>query len=69
MTSLFEPLQIGPLKLPNRIVMAPLTRGRAEPSCESFCIDGLGAAEAWAEASCSVGCDSPNGADQASGAI
>lgn len=29
MTSLFEPFQLGPLTLPNRIVMAPLTRNRA----------------------------------------
>jgi 2,4-dienoyl-CoA reductase-like NADH-dependent reductase (Old Yellow Enzyme family) len=31
MTSLFEPLQLGALHLPNRIVMAPLTRMRADP--------------------------------------
>lgn len=30
MPSLFEPLRIGALDLPNRIVMAPLTRGRAD---------------------------------------
>jgi N-ethylmaleimide reductase len=29
MTSLFDPLQLGKLHLPNRIVMAPLTRNRA----------------------------------------
>lgn len=29
MTTLFDPLQLGALKLPNRIVMAPLTRSRA----------------------------------------
>ena len=29
MPSLFDPLDLGPLQLPNRIVMAPLTRGRA----------------------------------------
>lgn len=29
MTSLFEPFQLGPLQLSNRIVMAPLTRNRA----------------------------------------
>ena len=29
MTSLFEPLQLGALELPNRIAMAPLTRARA----------------------------------------
>ncbi|GAB4175407.1 MAG: alkene reductase [Rhodocyclaceae bacterium] len=29
MTILFTPLQIGPLQLPNRIVMAPMTRCRA----------------------------------------
>lgn len=31
MTSLFDPLQVGSLRLPNRIVMAPLTRSRANP--------------------------------------
>jgi len=29
MSTLFDPIQIGALKLPNRIVMAPLTRSRA----------------------------------------
>ena len=29
MSSLFEPVQLGPLRLANRIVMAPLTRNRA----------------------------------------
>ncbi len=29
MDKIFEPLQLGPLLLPNRIVMAPMTRGRA----------------------------------------
>ena len=29
MPSLFDPVDLGPLKLPNRIVMAPLTRARA----------------------------------------
>jgi 2,4-dienoyl-CoA reductase-like NADH-dependent reductase (Old Yellow Enzyme family) len=29
MTTLFDPLQIGDLSLPNRIIMAPLTRSRA----------------------------------------
>ena len=29
MADLFEPLRLGPLTLPNRIVMAPLTRSRA----------------------------------------
>lgn len=29
-TTLFDPLQLGDLKLPNRIVMAPLTRSRAD---------------------------------------
>src|SRR5258705_12494924 len=28
-TKLFEPYKLGPLKLPNRLVMAPLTRNRA----------------------------------------
>jgi N-ethylmaleimide reductase len=30
-TKLFEPYQLGPLTLPNRLVMAPLTRNRAVP--------------------------------------
>jgi N-ethylmaleimide reductase len=30
MTDLFTPLTVGPLELPNRILMAPLTRCRAE---------------------------------------
>jgi len=30
MTDLFTPLTLGPLTLPNRVVMAPLTRCRAE---------------------------------------
>lgn len=29
--SLFEPLKLGAIALPNRVVMAPLTRGRAGP--------------------------------------
>ena len=28
---LFQPLNIGELAMPNRIVMAPMTRGRATP--------------------------------------
>ena len=28
MTSLFDPIRIGRLTLPTRIIMAPLTRGR-----------------------------------------
>ncbi|MEL7246756.1 MAG: alkene reductase, partial [Cyanobacteria bacterium J06573_2] len=28
-SSLFQPLQVGAVKLQNRLVMAPLTRGRA----------------------------------------
>ena len=31
MPSLFEPLQVGDLALPNRVIMAPLTRCRADP--------------------------------------
>ncbi|GAA0221431.1 alkene reductase [Castellaniella daejeonensis] len=31
MPTLFDPLQLGDLSLPNRIIMAPLTRCRAEP--------------------------------------
>src|SRR6201985_1806047 len=30
-TKLFEPFQLGPITLPNRLVMAPLTRNRAVP--------------------------------------
>ena len=30
MTSLFEPVEVGKLTLPNRVVMAPLTRNRAD---------------------------------------
>src|SRR5258708_26596195 len=30
-TKLFEPTKLGPLTLPNRFVMAPLTRNRAVP--------------------------------------
>src|ERR1700737_5578225 len=30
-TKLFEPYKLGPLALPNRFVMAPLTRNRAVP--------------------------------------
>jgi N-ethylmaleimide reductase len=30
-TKLFEPLKLGPITLPNRLVMAPLTRNRAVP--------------------------------------
>ena len=29
MTTLFDPITIGDLELPNRIIMAPLTRARA----------------------------------------
>src|SRR5690606_6355500 len=32
MASLFDPLQLGPLELPNRVIMAPLTRCRAGES-------------------------------------
>ncbi|MGQ5524581.1 alkene reductase [Chitinimonas sp. PSY-7] len=32
MSTLFDPLQVGDLKLPNRIIMAPLTRTRASGS-------------------------------------
>jgi 2,4-dienoyl-CoA reductase-like NADH-dependent reductase (Old Yellow Enzyme family) len=32
MPSLFDPLQVGDITLPNRIVMAPLTRSRAGPN-------------------------------------
>ncbi|MCP9835221.1 MULTISPECIES: alkene reductase [unclassified Cyanobium] len=31
MSDLFTPLAMGPLELPNRVLMAPLTRSRAEP--------------------------------------
>ena len=29
MPTLFDPVEMGALTLPNRIIMAPLTRGRA----------------------------------------
>ena len=29
MTTLFDPIKVGALELPNRIIMAPLTRSRA----------------------------------------
>ena len=29
MTTMFDPIKVGALELPNRIVMAPLTRSRA----------------------------------------
>ena len=29
MTDLFDPIQLGELALPNRVVMAPMTRNRA----------------------------------------
>ena len=31
MPSLFDPLKLGAIRLPNRILMAPLTRSRATP--------------------------------------
>jgi len=31
MPTLFDPMNLGALKLPNRILMAPLTRSRATP--------------------------------------
>ena len=30
MTTIFDPIKLGDLELPNRIIMAPLTRCRAE---------------------------------------
>ena len=30
-TKLFEPYKLGPITLPNRLAMAPLTRNRAVP--------------------------------------
>lgn len=32
MTSLFDPIRLGDIEAPNRILMAPLTRGRSTPS-------------------------------------
>jgi len=32
---LFEPIEIGPVKLKNRIVMAPMTRNRAPNEYEA----------------------------------
>ena len=31
LTKLFEPFKLGPITLPNRLAMAPLTRNRAVP--------------------------------------
>jgi 2,4-dienoyl-CoA reductase-like NADH-dependent reductase (Old Yellow Enzyme family) len=31
--SLFQPIRLGAIEAPNRILMAPLTRGRADPGC------------------------------------
>ena len=36
MNSLFDPLQVGGLVLPNRIIMAPMSRSRASESGEPF---------------------------------
>ncbi len=38
MTNLFDPIRVGRLTLPNRVIMAPLTRGRT--GAEG--VDGLG---------------------------
>ena len=41
-TDLFSPVEVGPLRLPNRVAMAPLTRSRAplpamcQPNCMLF---------------------------------
>ena len=37
MTGLFDPIRIGRLTLPNRIIMPPLTRGRAGDAGISDC--------------------------------
>ena len=34
MTSLFDPLALGPITLPNRLIMAPMTRSRADADGE-----------------------------------
>ena len=36
MPTLFEPLKIGDLEVPNRIVMAPLTRNRSTGAGRRF---------------------------------
>jgi N-ethylmaleimide reductase len=36
MTTLFEPVRLGELELPNRIVMAPMTRNRAVGAIDAF---------------------------------
>ncbi len=33
MPTLFDPIALGAINCPNRILMAPLTRGRADPGC------------------------------------
>ncbi len=39
--NLFTPLDIGPLKLPNRVIMAPLTRSRAGPGNVPHALNAL----------------------------
>ena len=34
MPTLFDPVRVGDLELPNRIIMAPLTRNRAKPGTD-----------------------------------
>lgn len=38
MPSLFDPIRLGDLELPNRIVMAPMTRSRANPADEPYAL-------------------------------
>jgi N-ethylmaleimide reductase len=44
MTSLFDPIQAGELRLPNRIAMAPLTRNRAPRACTAASSSTAGSA-------------------------
>lgn len=64
MTSLFDPLQAGDLSLPNRILMAPLTRCRAEddhvpgPLMAEYYAQRAGAGLIIAEATMAMACNS-----------
>ena len=52
MAGLFDPIALGAIEAPNRILMAPLTRGRAGPDGNDGRALGLGGGE-WCE-SCEI---------------
>ena len=53
---LFEPLKLGDLELPNRVLMAPLTRNRAQSDgvpadmAQTYYHQRAGAGAIWSEA-------------------